>query len=123
MARLRGRRQGGRPPVAKYIPLHYRAYEALSRPDALPGFLEVVHRLFEDGVFVGHDESIRVGILRSLCCFSFSHEHAHWELLKKRGRLPGFYSSSQHYMLGRWISLRSLVSCSALSAANNDPIQ
>jgi hypothetical protein len=31
-----------------------RAHEALSRPYALPGFLEVVHRLFEDGVFVGH---------------------------------------------------------------------
>jgi hypothetical protein len=32
-----------------------RAHEALSRPDTLPGFLEVVHRLFEDGVFVGHE--------------------------------------------------------------------
>jgi hypothetical protein len=32
-----------------------RAHEALSRPDALPGFLEVVHRLIEDGVFVGHE--------------------------------------------------------------------
>ena len=30
-----------------------RAHEALGRPHALPGFLEVVHRLFEDGVFVG----------------------------------------------------------------------
>ena len=36
-----------------------RAHEALSRPDALPGFLEVVHRLFEDGVYVSHDLSIR----------------------------------------------------------------
>jgi hypothetical protein len=27
-----------------------RAHEALSRPDALAGFLEVVHTLFEDGV-------------------------------------------------------------------------
>src|SRR5215208_637706 len=35
-------------------------HEALGRPDALPGFLEAVHRLFEDGVFVGHDRSIRV---------------------------------------------------------------
>jgi hypothetical protein len=41
-----------------------RAQEALSRPDALPGFLEVVHRLVKDGVFVGHGQSIRVGILR-----------------------------------------------------------
>ena len=37
-----------------------RAHEALSRPYALSGFPEVVHRLFEDGVFVGHDLSIRV---------------------------------------------------------------
>ena len=43
-----------------------RAHEALGRPDALPGFLEVVHRLFEDGVFVGH---------------------ADWKLLRKRGRM------------------------------------
>ena len=62
-----------------------RAHEALSRPDALPGFLEVVHRLVEDGVFVGHERSIRVGILRSLDCFAFSREHADWELLRKRG--------------------------------------
>jgi hypothetical protein len=41
-----------------------RSHEALSRPYALPGFLEVIHRLFEDGVFVGHDRSIRAGILR-----------------------------------------------------------
>ena len=32
-----------------------RAHEALSRPDALPGFLEVVNRLFENGVFVGRE--------------------------------------------------------------------
>jgi hypothetical protein len=41
----------------------------------LSGYLEVIHRLFEDGVFVGHDRSIRVGILRSLDCFTFSREH------------------------------------------------
>src|SRR5215204_496650 len=42
-----------------------RAHEALGRPDALPGFLEVLHRLFEDGGFVGHDQNIRVdSILR-----------------------------------------------------------
>ena len=60
---------------------------AVSRPDALSGFLEVIHihSLFEDGVFVGHDRSIGVGILRSLDCFAFSREHADWELLKKRG--------------------------------------
>jgi hypothetical protein len=52
-----------------------RAHQALSRPDALAGFLEVVHRLFEDGVFVGHDQSIRVGILRSPDCFTFPSEH------------------------------------------------
>ena len=38
-----------------------RAHEALGRPDALPGFLEVLQRLFEDGVFVCHDKSIRTG--------------------------------------------------------------
>jgi hypothetical protein len=38
-----------------------RAHEALSRPYALPCFLEVVHRLFEDGVFISHDKSIRTG--------------------------------------------------------------
>ena len=52
-----------------------RAYEALGCSDALPGFLEVVHRLFEDGVFVGHERSIRTGILRSLDCFTFPREH------------------------------------------------
>jgi hypothetical protein len=31
-----------------------RAHEALGCSDALPGFLEVVHRLFEDGSFVGY---------------------------------------------------------------------
>jgi hypothetical protein len=51
-----------------------RAHEALGRPDTLSGFLEVVHRLFQDGVFVGHEKSIRVAILRSLECFAFSRE-------------------------------------------------
>ena len=51
-----------------------RAHEALGRPDALSGFLEVVHRLFENGVFVGHDQSIRTGVFRSLTCFVCSHE-------------------------------------------------
>ena len=41
----------------------------------LPGFLEVVQSLLEDGVSVGHDQSIRVGILRSPDCFTFSPEH------------------------------------------------
>jgi hypothetical protein len=38
-----------------------RAHEALGRPDTLPSLLEVVHHLFENGVFVGHDQSIRTG--------------------------------------------------------------
>ena len=38
-----------------------RTHKALSRPDALPGFLEVVHRFFENSVFVGHEMSIRRG--------------------------------------------------------------
>jgi hypothetical protein len=63
-----------------------RAHEALSCSDALSGFLEVVHRLFEDGVFVGHDQSIRVGIVRSPDCFAFSRERADRALLRKGGR-------------------------------------
>jgi hypothetical protein len=59
-----------------------RAQKALSRPDALSGFLEVVHRLIEDGVFVSHDQSIRVGIVRSPDCFAFSREHGDAELLQ-----------------------------------------
>jgi hypothetical protein len=51
-----------------------RAQEALGRPYALSGFLEVVHRLFEDGVFVGHGQRIRVGI-RSSDCLAFSREY------------------------------------------------
>jgi hypothetical protein len=53
----------------------FRAHEALGRPDAPSGLLEVLHRLFEDGVFVGYGQSIRVGILRSLDCFTFPREH------------------------------------------------
>ena len=64
-----------------------RTHEALSRSDALSGFLEVVHRLFEYGVFVGHDRSIRVGISRSPDCFAFSREHADWVRLRMRSRI------------------------------------
>jgi hypothetical protein len=50
-----------------------KAHEAMGRPDALSGFLEVVHRLFENGVFVSHDRSIRISsVLRSLDCSAFS---------------------------------------------------
>jgi hypothetical protein len=52
-----------------------RAHEALCRPDALSGFLEVVHSLFENGVFVGQDKSIRIGILRPPYWFTFPREH------------------------------------------------
>jgi hypothetical protein len=41
--------------LASFASHALRAHEALSRPDALSGFLEVVHRLVEEGVFVGHD--------------------------------------------------------------------
>jgi hypothetical protein len=60
------RRREPRKEVAVVLAIGHtlRAHEALSRPDTLPGFLEVVHRLFEDGVFVAHNQSIRVGILR-----------------------------------------------------------
>ncbi len=65
-----------------------RAHEALSRPDALSGFLEVIHRLFEDGVFVGHDKSIRVGIIRSPDYCVFSREFP-YQRLEVAGRAPG----------------------------------
>jgi hypothetical protein len=63
-----------------------RTHEALGRPDALPGFLEVVHRLVKYGVFVSHNRSIRVGILRSLDCFAFSPERAEYERKRKEKR-------------------------------------
>jgi hypothetical protein len=58
------------------------AHEALSSSYALPGFLEVVHRLFKNGVFGGYDQSIRAGIFRSPDCFAFSREHGDEELLQ-----------------------------------------
>ena len=64
-----------------------RAHKALGRPDALPGFLEVVHSLFEDGVFVGHNRSIRTRILRSLGCFACSRERAEYERKGKEKRV------------------------------------
>jgi hypothetical protein len=67
-----------------------RAHEALGRPDALPGFFEIVHRLFQDGIFVGHDRNIRISsVLRSVDYLAFSREHADWELLRKRRRMKG----------------------------------
>jgi hypothetical protein len=63
-----------------------RAQEALGCPDALACFLEVVHRLFEDGVFVGHDYSMRSGIIRSPYCLAFSCERAEYEREKKEKR-------------------------------------
>ena len=62
------RRREAREEVAVVLAIGHTlgAHEALSRPDALSGFLEVVHRLFEDGVFFGHELSIRTcGSLRS----------------------------------------------------------
>jgi hypothetical protein len=52
-----------------------RAYEALGCPDALPGFLEVLHSLLEDSVFVGHKRSIRTSGIRSLDAFVFCREN------------------------------------------------
>jgi hypothetical protein len=51
------RRSEARKEVAVILAIGHAlgAHEALGRPDALPGFLEVLHRLFEDGVFVGHE--------------------------------------------------------------------
>jgi hypothetical protein len=67
-----------------------RAHEALSRPDALPGLLEVLHSLFEDGVFVGHDRSIRTSdILRSPDYFAFSRKFP-YQRREVAGRVPGY---------------------------------
>jgi hypothetical protein len=53
-----------------------RAHEALGRPDALSGFLEIVHRLFKEGVFVGRTRRIRtLSIFRLLNSFA-PREHA-----------------------------------------------
>jgi hypothetical protein len=51
------RRREPRKKVAVILAIGHalRAHEALSRSDALSGFLEVVHRLFQDAVFVGHE--------------------------------------------------------------------
>src|SRR5829696_3012574 len=68
------RRREAREEVAVVLAIGHalRAHEALGGPDALPGFLEVVHRLLKDGVFVGHEKSIRAGILRSPDYFTCS---------------------------------------------------
>ena len=58
-----------------------RTHQALSRPFALVGFLEVIHRLFENGVFVGHEKSIRTGICRSPDYFAFPRERVGWAVL------------------------------------------
>jgi hypothetical protein len=69
-----------------------RAHEALSRSDALSGLLEVIHRLFEDGVFVSHDRSTRISsVLRSVDYFALSREYTDWKLLRKRERMKGLY--------------------------------
>ena len=83
------RRREAREKVAMILAIGHalRAHEALSRPDALPCFLEVVHRLVKDDVFVGHDYSMRSGIFRSPYCLAFSCEHVAWELLRKRARM------------------------------------
>jgi hypothetical protein len=60
-----------------------RFWAALMR---CPASFEVVHRLFEDAVLVGHEKSIRIGILRSLDCFDFSRKRAEYELERKEKR-------------------------------------
>ena len=67
-----------------------RTHEALGSPYALSGLLEVVHRLFKDGVFVGHERSIRVGdIIRSPDCFAFSRELP-YQRREVAGCVPGY---------------------------------
>jgi hypothetical protein len=69
------RRRKTRKKVAVVLAIGHalRAHEALCRPYTLPSFLEVVHRLFEYGVFVGYGQSIRIGSIFRLpdyCVFS-----------------------------------------------------
>jgi hypothetical protein len=66
-----------------------RAHEALSCLDSLSGFLEVDNRLFEDGVFVGHDQSIRASLVRSPDCFAFSCKLPA-QRLEVSGRVSGY---------------------------------
>jgi hypothetical protein len=84
------RRRKAREEVTIVLAFGYalRAHEALGRPDALPGFLQVVHRLFEDAVILSHDRSIRTsGSLRSADCFTFSLEQAEYAREREdRGR-------------------------------------
>ena len=61
--------------LASFASHPLRAHEALGRPDALSGFFEVIHRLVKDGVFFGHDRSIRTSGIRSLDAFIFSREN------------------------------------------------
>ena len=58
------RRREAREEVAVVLTIGHtlRAHEALGRPDTLPGPLEVIHRFFENGVFFGHAQSIRVDL-------------------------------------------------------------
>jgi hypothetical protein len=67
-----------------------RAHEVLGRPDTPCGFLEVVHRLVKDGVFVGHGKSIRPGrILRSPGYCVFSRELP-YQSREVAGCVPGY---------------------------------
>jgi hypothetical protein len=71
------RRREARKKVAVVLAIGHalRTHEALSRSDALSGFLEVVHRLFEYGVFDGHERSIRISsVVRSPHYSAFSCE-------------------------------------------------
>jgi hypothetical protein len=47
--------------VVLALPHAMRAHEVLSCSNAHSGYFEVIHGLFEDGVFVGHDQSILTG--------------------------------------------------------------
>ena len=78
------RRRETREEVAVVLAIDHTllTHEALGRPYALSRFLEVVHRLVKDSAFVGHEKSIRVGILGSLGCFAFSREHGDEKLLQ-----------------------------------------
>jgi hypothetical protein len=49
-----------------------RLWVALMR---CPASLRLSHRLFEEGIFVGHDRRIRTRIIRSPDCFTFPREY------------------------------------------------
>src|SRR5829696_1946823 len=86
------RRREAREEVAVVLAIGHtlRAHEALSCPEALAGFLEVVHRLLEDSVFVGHDKSIRTGGILRLPAYCVFSRELPYQSREVAGCVPGY---------------------------------